>query len=634
MCMAMLEPPRLSATTYLVELDATALVFARKPVNNRAGSANAATSFASTTLFEPMRKSLVGFTDRQGRSFALDIGFQKSSILVSMARGADSWSIVRAITDSFSDVLCGRPWMPLTGHRNPGRLEPDQIDPSLYSLEFLIKQCIAHWWSTDRSRVSFDITLEDESLSWKQISKLPVIDRCYETFWQSNWFLDDDLETLSDVDIDYNPDANHIEDTDLPVTHRLLMEEEEVQSASMTSETHESPESSHYDSETDSTATSTTDSSCFYDGGGEVVERSVKLNKTNLVNQVLVYIRYLVQGIIVASGGTVQHTSNCEQPGRTIGQTTSGSNSNSQGRKRHLDADGYRRKNSPSDEEDGGHNDGRGRMGSKGLAEPKCNLACPFFKHNPRKYMYWRSCPGPGWNTVHRIKEHLYRRHSLPKFFCDRCFGPFQDADSLRLHHRADTQCSVREAPEDALEGMTAAQELQLRSRKRSRIGVRDTEHEKWIHIYQVLFPGETEIPSPYYDYEETKTQQCKQSNLLGDSGNYEIFLRQELPPLLQEELRQLVEQEIEEELCAIPPRVKEKLKGKAINAVQKFQLTLFTRYQDSQANSTGDVGDHSISLTASRDGVGAGNMLDPQQLLDDFDWNNFDLDGILGETI
>lgn len=31
-------------------------------------------------------------------------------------------------------------------------------------------------------------------------------------------------------------------------------------------------------------------------------------------------------------------------------------------------------------------------------------FACPYFKHNPRRYQSVRSCPGPGWDTVHRLK--------------------------------------------------------------------------------------------------------------------------------------------------------------------------------------------------------------------------------------
>ena len=31
-------------------------------------------------------------------------------------------------------------------------------------------------------------------------------------------------------------------------------------------------------------------------------------------------------------------------------------------------------------------------------------LACPYFKHSPQKYHSLQSCPGPGWDTVHRVK--------------------------------------------------------------------------------------------------------------------------------------------------------------------------------------------------------------------------------------
>jgi hypothetical protein len=31
-------------------------------------------------------------------------------------------------------------------------------------------------------------------------------------------------------------------------------------------------------------------------------------------------------------------------------------------------------------------------------------FACPFYKHNPVRYQNIRSCPGPGWDTIHRLK--------------------------------------------------------------------------------------------------------------------------------------------------------------------------------------------------------------------------------------
>lgn len=50
--------------------------------------------------------------------------------------------------------------------------------------------------------------------------------------------------------------------------------------------------------------------------------------------------------------------------------------------------------------------------GDKGLGSKRVKteenmgkrLACPFFKRNPQRYLEERSCVGPGWRTVHRLK--------------------------------------------------------------------------------------------------------------------------------------------------------------------------------------------------------------------------------------
>lgn len=40
-----------------------------------------------------------------------------------------------------------------------------------------------------------------------------------------------------------------------------------------------------------------------------------------------------------------------------------------------------------------------------GVAENgRRKFACPYFKRNPKKYRKWTSCPGPGWDEVHRVK--------------------------------------------------------------------------------------------------------------------------------------------------------------------------------------------------------------------------------------
>ncbi|KAF6816565.1 hypothetical protein CSOJ01_02947 [Colletotrichum sojae] len=188
-------------------------------------------------------------------------------------------------------------------------------------------------------------------------------------------------------------------------------------------------------------------------------------------------------------------------------------------------------------------------------------LACPFFKHNPRKYKNQRPCCGPGWDHVHRIKEHIYRKHSLPKFSCPRCNQPFDTQSALQAHARSPDPCEVREP--EVLDGITQDQEKKLRSRKKT-AAKELTEAEKWTQVYKILFPDvrEREIPSPYYTTEDAQTT----------LGGYEDYLRRELPPLVRRQL----EREVERELSF----VEEGMKHKVIEIARNLQLALFRGYQ------------------------------------------------------
>ncbi|KAH0427161.1 hypothetical protein CcaCcLH18_09828 [Colletotrichum camelliae] len=225
-------------------------------------------------------------------------------------------------------------------------------------------------------------------------------------------------------------------------------------------------------------------------------------------------------------------------------------------------------KRKEDEEEEDGDGDGDGNRPPRAKL-PKvqedqvsgAKLACPFFKHNPRKYKNQRPCCGPGWDHVHRIKEHIYRKHSLPKFSCPRCSQPFETQADLQAHARLPTPCEVKEPK--VLDGITQDQEKKLRSRKKTS-GKELTEAEKWTQVYSILFPDvrEREIPSPYYNTEDAQT------NL----GGYEDYLRRELPT----QVRRQLEKEVEQELSF----VEEGMKQKVIEIARNLQLTLFKSYQ------------------------------------------------------
>ncbi len=70
--------------------------------------------------------------------------------------------------------------------------------------------------------------------------------------------------------------------------------------------------------------------------------------------------------------------------------------------------------------------DGRRKKAKRGLVDAATpgqgggkKFACPYFKRNPKKYRNWTSCPGPGWDEVHRVKSACQNA----------CVTPTADAD-------------------------------------------------------------------------------------------------------------------------------------------------------------------------------------------------------------
>jgi hypothetical protein len=178
-----------------------------------------------------------------------------------------------------------------------------------------------------------------------------------------------------------------------------------------------------------------------------------------------------------------------------------------------------------SDDESGDHPDKRKRVSTKGIPKSSllgCKLACPFYKRNPERHKTWRSCAGPGWDTIHRLKyvrffyseefkdndglrvsiymngidvcrEHIYRRHALP-IVCARCGKQFDTEITMQKHSKEVIPCKVGNS--DEVDGYSKEQEKQLRGRKRP---PNQTEEDRWREIYIILFPTDPEmsIPSP-----------------------------------------------------------------------------------------------------------------------------------------
>jgi hypothetical protein len=118
-------------------------------------------------------------------------------------------------------------------------------------------------------------------------------------------------------------------------------------------------------------------------------------------------------------------------------------------------------------------------------------FACPFYKHDSYRYRNRRVCPGPGWPTVHRMKEHLYRSHAR-SIFCNRCNLTFDSDDDLSRHQLADSCLLSTPQSTDGISRET----LKI-LRKRS--PAFRPEKYKWKDTYRLLFPNVSpaDIPSP-----------------------------------------------------------------------------------------------------------------------------------------
>ncbi|KAK1779365.1 hypothetical protein QBC45DRAFT_326124 [Copromyces sp. CBS 386.78] len=208
-------------------------------------------------------------------------------------------------------------------------------------------------------------------------------------------------------------------------------------------------------------------------------------------------------------------------------------------------------------------------------------FACPFCQHNPVKYRTVKTCCGPGWDSVHRVKEHIYRRHSL-KNTCPRCYEQFKTDDDLKSHQRAETPCRLRK--DNVPEVITDEQDKKLHARAKAGL----SEEDKWDDMYRIIFPGPagSKIPSPYYDTSGPSSSPFNHSNTTNPSpknkaptaptaSNFDIssfkdLLRRELPRYVEPIFRQ----ELDKMMTSVQTQMNQKADQLFKDVVFKFSRT------------------------------------------------------------
>lgn len=127
-------------------------------------------------------------------------------------------------------------------------------------------------------------------------------------------------------------------------------------------------------------------------------------------------------------------------------------------------------------------------------------LACPYCKYDPIRFSErniderpYRGCSSSYLSTISRLKQHLYRVHRRPEFYCRSCFQVFDAESRLDVHTRTRPPCEP--CKPKFTEKMTAEQMANVKRRKPGK-----TPSETWFAIFQILFPEAPLPESPYVD--------------------------------------------------------------------------------------------------------------------------------------
>lgn len=130
--------------------------------------------------------------------------------------------------------------------------------------------------------------------------------------------------------------------------------------------------------------------------------------------------------------------------------------------------------------------------------ENNLKFACPYFKRDPTRFTRRQACSGPGFSSISRVKEHIYRAHRQPDHQCIRCYQTFMEKDLLEEHLRAAVPCEISTC--NFSDGVDEAQYIRLRRKPSGD----QTDIERWEDIYRIIFPKASIIPSCFYESHDT----------------------------------------------------------------------------------------------------------------------------------
>jgi hypothetical protein len=241
---------------------------------------------------------------------------------------------------------------------------------------------------------------------------------------------------------------------------------------------------------------------------------------------------------------------------------------------------------SRDDSEDADENDRgdgkRQRRKSSSSDSSKLLLVCPYFKMDPVRYsernlqeQCYRGCASSLLRNIPRLKQHLYRVHRRPEYYCGRCYIIFNTQALADIHSRQSQSCTVSEP--QFKEKMDNDQMNAIKRRNR-----RANAPAEWYSIFKILFPDASLPASPYADRGSIEAVQ-----------NLVSYFREEVPSILPDLIRSEISGRV-----SLDDQTQEILDVAFESAASQLVLRLEARLED--LNSFPEVGGRVTNSTTS----------------------------------
>lgn len=111
----------------------------------------------------------------------------------------------------------------------------------------------------------------------------------------------------------------------------------------------------------------------------------------------------------------------------------------------------------------------------------RSQLACPFQKLDSHKH---HECLKYALHRIKDVKQHIYRRHKQPDYYCARCFETFKTADERDGHSRS-KNCDNLVGHN--FEGISEDQKIRLNKSSSRGLDLQD----QWFEMWEIIFPNE-----------------------------------------------------------------------------------------------------------------------------------------------